>query len=320
MPPASLAVLLLGLILLVIHMVPKSGFPAWPSILCLYILRLLVVVLVLLPGAVSADGPPRGPLCWDDQTRSWEACPTELIDIKVVAEKEKEPTPVKPVERFCFETKGPNKGAVVDCPRTQLRLAGGALRGTSTAVEAELLPAFSIHVDSQLTRWREKGPRLLVDGRLDGLPGAEPIFDPTSTELFKVEAVKALDVSAGILQPLGDTLQFNAYARLGFATRLSGSTTDSERLPGYMELGLDFHTASGEHWLQLGFGPDQRLSGFWWQTFKANGAIQLASLLQERVRAWLQGWVIRGVASSTPSIYAPTRDWWSISVQVGVLR
>jgi hypothetical protein len=206
------------------------------------------------------------------------------------------------VETVC--TRGTD---VVDCPKLRLRLSGGVVAGKAADVEVSPLPAVSIHVEADLASWRYT-PVLHVDVLLTGLPDSDvSTTDPTS--------VKAFDASAAIVQTLGEDLRFNLYARAGVASRLAEATAASARLPAYASFGIDLHTADGDHWLQFGGGPDQRLSQKWAPAVQVNAGLKVAQ--KDKARVWLTGSFIRAVEVKFPGVDVPARDWWTVSAQVG---
>ncbi len=188
-----------------------------------------------------------------------------------------------------------------------VRFAAGVMAGKAADVDVRPLPAATIHVDSPLTSL-ENGPRLNVDVALTGLPNE-------SVQLESPGSVKAFDGSASIVQPLGSVLRFNLYGRLGGASRLAADTADRDRLPGYASIGLDFHTADGDHYLQIGGGPDQRLSGEWSPSIHVTGGVKVGE--RAGAKLWLVGSVIRALDLAAYGYRTPSRDWWTIGVQVG---
>lgn len=202
---------------------------------------------------------------------------------------------------------GPAPGYEPKADAISVRFAAGVMAGKAADVDVRPLPAASIHVDSPLTSL-SNGPRLNVDVSLTGLP-------KDGVSLESPGSVKAFDGSAGLVQPLGSVLQFNLYARLGVASRLASDTADRDRLPGYASIGLDFHTANGDHYLQIGGGPDQRLSGSWSPSIHVTGGVKVGE--RAGAKLWLVGSIIRALDLAAYGYPTPSRDWWTVGVQVG---
>lgn len=204
---------------------------------------------------------------------------------------------------------------VTDAPPAQpakadgisIRFAAGVMAGKAADVDVRPLPAATIHVESPLTSLAN-GPRLNVDVALTGLPSE-------SFSLESPESVKAFDGSAGIVQPLGSRLKFNLYARLGVASRLAADTANRDRLPGYASIGLDFHTADGDHYLQIGGGPDERLSGEWSPSVHVTGGVRVGE--RAGAKLWLVGSIIRALDLAAYGYRTPTRDYWTVAAVVG---
>lgn len=193
------------------------------------------------------------------------------------------------------------------CPTFRLSLRAGGGFGAATDVEATAEPTFLIRTYSQLTRARG-GPWLQVQAALRALP------DEDRAEL-ETTVFKSLEASGTVVQPLGETLLFSLYGRVGAATRLATTREPSARLPGFLSIGLDFHTHDRDNYLQVGIGPDQRLSGDWAQTVTAEGAVKIRQVGE--VKVWLEVQVIRALDLSRYGVRPPSRDWWTAGVTVG---
>jgi hypothetical protein len=201
-----------------------------------------------------------------------------------------------------FAILGPSAGAA---DAIDVWVSAGPTAGKASDVKLKALPAFRVRTVSELTKWAEWGPKLAVDVELTGLPSQKlDVEDP--------ESVNALDGSISVLQGFGDTVKFKVYGQLGVSSRLSEDIVGVDRLPGYMSVGLYFHTESRAYWLKLGTGPDQRLSGRWAQCVHASGAARLTTV--KNVTLSLEASVIRALDRGDGT---PKRDWWSISPQVG---
>ncbi len=208
------------------------------------------------------------------------------------------------VEQLCYRD-----GVKVDCPKFSLHLRAGVLGGKAADVDIRPLPAFAIRAAFDLVSLAG-GPVGQVDVELTGLP------DEAGVDVEQpATSVKAFDASFAAIQSLGSVLRFNLYARVGLASRLAASSDPALRLPGYASFGIDVHSADGDHWLQVGLGPDQRLSGEWVPTVQA-----LAGLLVKeatKVKVWLVGGFIRALDLSAYGYKPPARDWWTVSAQAG---
>lgn len=270
--------LVLALIFLVLNAIGK--LPAWPAILCV-ILRLLVgglVVGFLWSSAAAAD--------------------ERLSDPKIKPEK------VSREERLCFDS----NQVPEPCPTFHLSVRAGGLAGAATDVDAKVEPTFTIRTLSDLTR-SKNGPKVAFRLGLEALPGED------LTSIDGATVFKAFDGSGTVIQPLGEKLLFNLYARGGVASRLSTTREPVARLPGYFDFGVDLHTNDGDNYLQAGIGPDQRLSGEWAQAVHLEGAVKIGE--RSGVKAWIEVEVIRALNLARYGFRTPSRDWWAISVVAG---
>jgi hypothetical protein len=217
-----------------------------------------------------------------------------------------------PVKRgFVIEQTCYRDGVKVECPKFSLQLRGGLLGGKAADIDIRPLPAFAIRAGIDLTSL-EGGPVGQVDVELTGLPndgGGELDLEEPAT------SVKAFDASFAVIQPLGRVLRFNLYARAGLASRLVASSDPALRLPGYASFGFDVHSADGDHWLQVGLGPDQRLSGEWVPTVQVLAGLCVKEL--HDAKFWLVGGFIRALDLSAYGYKPPARDWWTVSGQAG---
>ena len=130
-------------------------------------------------------------------------------------------------------------------------IAGGlaSLQPSPAESSAAVTPLVQLAVEADTAK-SAHAPKLVVLADLTALPGEQlDLQDPAT--------YRALELSVGLAQPLGDSLRFRLYAEAGFASRLPGDTQPRDRTARWASLGLRF---AGEHaWLQVGLGPDQRL-------------------------------------------------------------
>jgi hypothetical protein len=195
-------------------------------------------------------------------------------------------------------------GTFVKCPEMSVRFYAGVEAGKASDIDARPLPTAGVHIEAPLSDL-PSGPWLHVDTLLRGLPSGDvSLEDPSS--------VKAFDGSAAIVQRLWAPLRFSVYARAGLASRLSEATADSERLPVYGSVGLDFRSERG--YLQVGVGPDQRLSGEAVPSVVTLAGVQVAE--RAGLKLWLTGSVIRALDLSAYGYRTPRRDYWSLSLMV----
>ena len=254
-------------------------------------MRFLALALAYLWSTSAYAGQP----CKDPNTGRFVPCDSleEILPVHEVetAEPTPEPTP-KP------------RGL-------RMSIAAGVTAGVSTDVAAEPQPYIGIRVQSPLTSL-ENGPDLEVRVALESLPESGDgvsLEDPGS--------VKAFSGAVGLSQPLGRTLRFRLYGDAGVASRLVSSAESADRLPGYFSVGLLFRTDDGDHWLKIGGGPDQRLSGDWATSIHAEGQVKIRDVGKAKVSASLS--VIRALDLSRYGFArAPAKDWWAFSLVAGL--
>lgn len=324
--PAAI-LLWLALIFCVVHIV-KSQFPLWPSLLCV-ILRLLAFgflwTVLTLPAQAdeidtraATDSRARPRPCRDEKGRFMRCADVVVPTPDPPAERLEDPPPVpeqspapaaspEPVraeEHFCFD----DEQQPIPCPTFKLSIRAGGTFGAATDVSPDLGAAFTIRTWSELTR-SDMGPKLSVRAGLGRLP------DDAPAALEEAQVFTAFDGAVTLVQPLGQKILANLFARAGLASRLSTDDEPRDRLPGYFSFGVDLHTHDGDHFLQVGIGPDQRLSGDWAPTVTVEGAVKLREA--SGVKVWLEAAILRAIDLSAYGYATPKRDWWTAAITAG---
>lgn len=248
--------------------------------------RLVPLLFLLLPTSASAYDQCR------DSAGKFTARPETPVNIgdpDPVPEPAPTPTPAPSPE--------PER-------RLQIRAYGGALTAVTTDADAAVEPLGSLQVLAPLTT-SKKGPSLFVKVDLTALPGETLSFSD-------VQTFKAIEAGIGIVQPLGGPLLFNLYLEGGFASRLAVESEPVDRLPGFWSAGFLFATSDGDHFLKVGLGPDERLSGEWSPCVHVSGQAKLGD--KGGIGLYLVGSMIRALDLSGYGYSTPSRD----SIRVGV--
>lgn len=236
----------------------------------------LVALAFLWSGIASAAD-----LCRDDAGR-FTACPESVTEAQA-----------KPAD---------------EPPAMLVRATAGALTAVATDANASVQPLASLSVIAPLSKSR-KGPSLAVQADLTALPGE-------TVDLSDPQTFKALELGIAVVQPLGGPLLFSVYAEGGFASRLAVESEPVTRLPGWFSAGLLFATADGSHYLRVGMGPDQRLSGEWSPAVHVSGRAKVGE--RAGVSLYLVGSAIRAIDVSAYGFTLPARDSLRIGVSVGM--
>lgn len=235
-----------------------------------------------------------GTFCWNQATQRCERC----ADEQPVNIGEPEPTPAP--------TPTPPPLPSPD-PRFRATVMGGALTAVSTDTPASIKPLIAVMVEAPLSS-SMRAPSLEVQAVLSALPGETISFmDPTTFH--------ALEFTAGLSQPLHPRLFFSIYLDAGAASRLATSEEPVSRLPGFWSAGLLFRTDSRDHWLKVGLGSDQRLSGEWAPTVTVSGQAKVGD--QAGVSLYLVGSLIRALDLSAYGFAVPPRDSLRVGVAIG---
>lgn len=251
---------------------------------------LLAAFLWTAGGAQAAD------LCRDAQGR-FTACPEAPVNL---GDPEPVPEPTPPP--------APPPSPAAKRQPISIRAYGGGLVSIATDTEAAIEPLAALHVSAPLTT-SAKGPSLVVHADLTAGPG-ETIDFTTGVQTFK-----AIELGVAVVQPLGGPLLFNLYLEGGFASRLATDPEPVDRLPGWWSGGLLFATADRDHWLKVGMGPDERLSGDWALSVHVAGQAKVGE--RAGVSLFLVGSLIRALDLSSYGYVVPARDSLRLGVAVG---
>lgn len=254
---------------------------------------MLALVLALL-----LDGTC-GNFCWNQSTQRCERCADEQPINIGEPDPQPEPTPVPtPIPT---PTPSPK-------PNIRVRAAAGSITSLATDVPASVKPLASVGVEARLST-SLRGPSLEVQADLTALPG-------DTLDLSDPQSFNALEFIVGLSQPLHPALLFRAYLDVGAASRLATSEDPVNRLPAFWAVGLLFRTSTREHWLKVGIGSDQRLSGDWAPTVTVSGQAKVGE--RAGVSFYLVGSMIRALDLSAYGYAVPPRDSLRVGVAFGM--
>lgn len=292
--------------------------------------RLLVLgFLWTLAGAPASAGEP----CRDPITKRFVPCPEPIVEEPVVPEQ---PVPeLSPREHklallrllradiyieLDTDPRTPEVDATDEAIDEALRLAlhrsrirvtalGGGIGAVSSSASSSVEPFASFGVRAPLTTW-SGGPWLDVVLELTALP--EDLF-----RSFDAGAVKAIEGTFGLCQPLPRPLLFSVCGTFGVASRLATEDTQRDRLPLFAAAELLLQTADGEHRLKVGIGPDQRLSGAWATAITLSGRLKIRDIAGGAL--YLVGSLIRALEIGIPGVFAvPARDSLRVGLAAGI--
>lgn len=255
--------------------------------------RVLGIIAGLLLAFLWSDVSLAADLCRDGAGR-FTACPEEVSEPEVVPERSSTPAPIT--------------DEVTGRPRFRASIAAGALTAVTTDASASVEPLAMLSVEAPLST-SPRGPALEVHAALTALP--DETLDLSDPQTFK-----AIEMSIGLSQPIHPSLLFRLYADGGFASRLATTEDPVARLPGWWSAGFLFRTADRGHWLKVGLGGDQRLSGAWAAAVHVSGQAKVGE--RGGVSLYLVGSLIRALDLSAYGYAPPARDALRLGVAVGM--